>query len=497
MELTMPASTLVLLAISALVGAASPTTLSPSQLIIARALQPSPLEEDLRRLSDEIGGRVTGTAEMARAVTWAVTAFRDAGVNVHTENYTIPLTWREGQTRLELSGPVRFPVSLVAEGWSLPTPAEGIEAAIEYGGDGTDDDFARLGERVGGAILLFNSAVSVTWSDLFIEYDRPNAIVDRAIARGARAILWTSTRERRTRDRHNDTVDGELSRLPMATVVRDDALRLARTIAAHPGSVRARLQMPNVVGGPAQEQNVIGEIRGRELPEETVLLGAHLDSWDLGTGATDNGCNAAMVIAAARAIQASGVRPRRTIRFVLFSGEEQGLMGSHAYAFQHRAELDRMRAAIIFDSGCGRVTGYQVAGRTELLPGLEEALRPLTGWGVDRHTLDGDISTDNADFLLEGVPNITAIQEVGNFMRDYHADSDTFDKVDLRQLQLHVAISAVTAYGIADLKEPLGRRQSRAEIEQLLERIGLSKEMKLEGFWPSWANGTRGRELPK
>ena len=212
-----------------------------------------------------------------------------------------------------------FPLTLVSEGWSAPTPAAGIEAELLHIGNGTPADFERAGKRARGAILLVDSAVIESWDDLNNEYDRAMPIKQRAVAAGARAVLWMAGREHRLLYRHTDTVDGELSPLPMATVAREDAMRLARLSDFRSAPVRVRLTMPNVIGGPAQERNVIGEIRGREHPEQVVVLGAHLDSWDLGTGALDNGCNAALVIAVARAIQASGLQAlhqnlKRTLR---------------------------------------------------------------------------------------------------------------------------------------------------------------------------------------
>src|SRR2546430_14989199 len=137
-------------------------------------------------------------------------------------------------------------------------------------------------------------------------------------------------------------------------------MRLARTVAAYPGKVRVHFDMPNKIGKPMEQENVVGEIRGYEKPDEVVMLGAHLDSWELGTGALDNGCNAALVIEAARAIKATGLLPKRTIRFILFTGEEQGTVGSFAYVKSHAAELDKIRGVIIFDSGKGRVSGYSL-----------------------------------------------------------------------------------------------------------------------------------------
>src|SRR6202171_2525650 len=461
--------------------------------ILSLVMGPSPMEENLRRLTDEIGGRVTGTREMARAVEWGVATFRAAGVEVHTEKYTIPVTWTAGETLFELLGPVKFPVRLAALGWSPATPASGVEANIVEVGFGTADDFARAGTAIKGAILLVRSDVSSTWADLFNEYSRPPEVIERAHKGGAAAVLWTSARERLLLYRHMDTSDGRLAKIPEAIVAREDALRLARTVLANPGRVAGRFTMVNQIAGPMEQENVVAEIRGYEKPDEVVILGAHLDSWDLGTGALDNGCNAALVIEAARAIKSTGLVPRRTIRFVLFSGEEQGMLGSWGYVRAHREELDKTRAVIIYDSGIGRVTGYSLGGRRELEAGVREVLKPLESWDVTHHTLDGDIGTDHFDFLLEGVPTLVANQEDGYYLPTYHAESETFDKVDLRELKLHATIAALTAWGIADRMEPLAKRLSRAELAGLLRETGLEQQMRAEGSWAAWESGNRGR----
>jgi carboxypeptidase Q len=277
-------------------------------------------------------------------------------------------------------------------------------------------------------------------------------------------------------------------------VAREDAMRLARTVAAYPGKVRAHLDLPNKVGGPVEQENVVGEIRGYEKPDEVVILGAHLDSWELGTGALDNGCNAALVIEAARAIKATGLLPRRTIRFVLFSGEEQGTIGSFEYVKAHRTELDKIRAMITFDSGIGRVTGYSLGGRRDFEAGVREILKPLESWNVNNHTYDASFGTDNFDFLLEGVPTLVANQEEANYLPNYHAASDTLDKVDMRELKLHTVIAALTAWGIADRTEPLGKRLTRAELDALVKETGLDIQLKLLGYWDAWQSGARGRK---
>jgi hypothetical protein len=471
---------------------------------------PSPMEENLRRLTDEIGGRVTGTPEMARAIEWGVAAFRAAGVDVHTEKYTLPITWNEGQTSLTILEPISVfarsaesngKILLVApkfravsEAWGPATPQGGITAEVVDLGAGSEGDFGRAGASVRGAILLVHSDIGSTWADLFNEYLRPPDIISRALKGGASAILWMGARERLLLYRHTNSLAGEIDRIPQAVLAREDAMRLARTIAAYPGKVRAHLDMPNKIGGPIEQQNVVGEIRGYEKPDETVILGAHLDSWELGTGALDNGCNSALVIEAARAIKATGLLPRRTIRFVLFSGEEQGTIGSYEYVKAHRAEIDKIRAMINFDNGIGRVTGYSLGGRRDIEAGVRGVLKPLESWGVNNHTYDASFGSDNFDFLLEGVPTLDATQEEANYLPNYHAASDTLDKVDMRELKLHTVIAALTAWGIADRAEPLGKRLSRAELDVLVKETGLDQQLKALGYWDAWQSGARGRK---
>ncbi len=461
--------------------------------ILPQVLGESPMAENLRRLTDKVGGRVTGSPQMAKAVEWGVAAFRTAGIDVHTEKYTLPVTWSEGDTRLELLGPAQFPVRVVSTGWSPATPQGGVEAAIVDVGNGSEDEFARA-RNIQGTILLVHSEIGTSWPDLFDEYLRPPGIIARAMKSGAAAILWMGARERLLMYRHTNALVGNVDKIPQAVVAREDAMRLARAIATHPGQVKARFNMPNKIGGPIEQENVVGEIRGHEKPDEAVILAAHLDSWELGTGALDNGCNAALVIEAARAIKATGLLPRRTIRFVLFSGEEQGTVGSYAYVTAHRAELDKLRAVIVYDTGSGRVTGYSLGGRKDIEAGVRAILKPLDAWGAMNHTTDASFGTDNFDFLLEGVPTLVANQEISNYLVNYHAASDTFDKVDIRELKLNTALAALTAWGIADRAEPLGKRLTRAELDTLVKETGLDQQMKLLGYWDAWQSGERGRK---
>jgi hypothetical protein len=473
--------------------------------ILPIILGPSPMEENLRRLTDEIGGRVSGSPEMAKAVEWGVAAFRAANIGVHTEKYTLPVTWTEGDTKLlvsdpsELSSPPKtdagvrlVPLRAVSVGWGPALTRESAVGLVDVG-YGSADEFDRVGS-IKDKILLVHNEIGSTWGDLFGEYLRPPHIIQRGGTGGARAILWMGARERLLLYRHTNSLNGQIDKIPQAIVAREDAMRLARLTAAYPGKVLVMLLMPNKIGGPVEQENVVGEIRGYEKPDESVILGAHLDSWELGTGALDNGCNAALVIEAARALKATGLLPRRTIRFVLFSGEEQGTIGSYEYVKAHRAELDKVRAMITFDEGVGRVTGYSLGGRRDTEVGLREVLKPLESWGANNHTYDASFGSDNFDFLLEGVPTLMANQEEANYLPNYHAASDTLDKVDMRELKIHTVLAALTAWGIADRTEPLGKRLSRAEVEALLKETGVDQQMKLLGYWDAWQSGARGRK---
>jgi carboxypeptidase Q len=462
--------------------------------MIRSALGASPLSENLRHLTNEIGGRITGSAANEKAVAWAVGAFRRAGIaDVHTEPVTLPFTWTEGDTQLTILSATPFPVRLVSVGWSPPTPAQGLTTNVVDAGIGDAAGFARLGASAHGSFLLIHQNVLSSAEDLLGAYERQPAIIDRAVGTGAAAILWMSDRPGALLYRHTSRPGGgTLEKLPQAIVARDDAEKMARLVASR-HALRVRLDMPNRVSGPTTVNNVVAQIRGRGKPEEFVLLGAHLDSWELGTGALDNGTGVAVVIDAARVIHASGTIPRRSIRFVLFNGAEQVFVGSRAYVETHRGELDPMIAAIIFDSGDGAVSGYSLGGRTDMLPASREVLAPLKTLGVTNFSDDAGIETDNFDFLLEGVPTLLPSQEMGNYLLNDHASSDTFDKVNVNELKKQSAIAAITAYALADSPQRIAPRQSRAQIERLLRETGLDEQMRLEGFWDDWQAGRRGR----
>jgi hypothetical protein len=339
-----------------------------------------------------------------------------------------------------------------------------------------------------------HSEVLKTWDDLFAEYLKAPPIIDAAVQGHALAIAWISSREHDILYRHINTFSGRIDRIPQVVVAREDGERIARLLTNGKLPLKMRLTVPNHIGPSIRTANVVAEIKGSEIPEEFVVLGSHLDSWELGTGALDNGCNAALVIDTLRAIKASGVRPRRSIRFVLFSGEEQGTLGSWAYVHQHRDELDRAAGVLVFDEGIGAVTGFSLGGRKDAVQSVTQMIAPLQQWKATELTTDAFIGTDNYDFLVEGVPTLVANQEEANYMVNYHATSDTFDKVDIAELRKHVAIAAEVMMAMANAQPRMAPRQSHAEIEQLMRETHLDDQMKTFGLWADWESGARGRK---
>jgi len=486
--------------------AATPPADTEANQVIQAALQPSPLETNLHRLTDEIGGRVPGTLAMQHAIAWGIQAFTAAGADsVHTEGFSIPNSWAEGATEMTATTAYQvdatkvgggtvlssFHVHAVSVAWA-PALAAVKHVPIVDVGAGTEAEFKKAGD-IAGKIVLVHTVVLKTWDDLFAEYAKAPPVIDLAVKAKAKAIAFMATREHDILYRHTNAGAGEIDRLPMVIVAREDGERIARLLAGG-NLVWADLSIPNQIGGPIKTSNVIAEIRGSENPDEYVILGAHLDSWELGTGALDDGCNAALVVDALRAIKASGVKPRRTILFVLFSGEEQGLIGSRVYVLSHRAELDKVAGVIIYDSGTGKTTGFSLGGRKDVLNTAKDLIAALAQFGVKELTTNMEWGMDHFDFMLEGVPTFVADQEEANYLENYHAVSDTYDKVDFAQLKKHVAEAASLSVELANLPQKIGPRLTHDQIEQTMRETNSVEQLKASGIWEDWVSGQRGRQ---
>lgn len=456
--------------------------------LVAAVLGPTPLAEDLRQLTDEIDGRPTGSETNLRSVEWALDKFREAGVEAWKEPFEMPALWLEESARAEVTGDgLRFAPRVAG----MPFTVGGaFEAPLVDGGAGGEEDFARLGESARDAFVLIEIVELLGIPGLFREYIEGAAIEGRAFAAGVRGVVYMGSRSRDVLHRHNAS-RGPKNHHPLLVMERDGARRALRLLRSGE-ELTLRVELDVRSGGPYESYNPIGEIKGSANPEQFVVVGAHIDSWDLGTGALDNGCNVALLIDLARQMKRLGLEPRRTVRFALWNGEEQGLNGSRGYVKTHADELDRHVMASSFDIGSGRITGFFTGGRPELFSAVERALEPIAGLGPFTNLDIPIVGTDNYDFMVEGVGNLVANQESANYGPNYHARSDTFDKVDLAQLRLNAAIAAAVVWGFAGMDVDW-ERQSRAEIQALIDSTDLCQQMKTFGVWDAWVSGERGR----
>ena len=475
----------------AVLGATTAAADDDTERLIAAMLGDTPVIDDLQELTDTIGGRVTGTAANRAAVAWAVDKFRQAEVAVTTEDFLMPALWDETFAAASVSGDTEFPLDVVAKPFS-PGATE-MTATLVDAGFGTPADFERLGESAAGAWVVVETPVlddDIGLGGLFGLYSDARRVEENAIAAGAAGVITMSPYPKNLvyRQFASQGLDNEIALLVAAREDAKRALRLLRT--------GEKLSLTATIGVNQQADisstNVIGEIPGSSRPEEIVLFGAHIDSHDLGTGALDNGVNVVMLINIARQMTRLGLQPERTIRFALWNGEEQGLVGSWKYTVQHEDELDNHVVAASFDIGSGRTTGFFTGAHPELGAMIDSYLAPVAALGPFGHAPVPVVGTDNYDFMMQGVPNIIAIQSDANYASNYHAESDTFDKVDQHQMKLNSAIAAAVIWGFANDAERLPRH-SRAELEELIGNTNLEQQMRDFAVWDAWAAGRRGR----
>ena len=465
-------------------------------ILVGAMLAETPVFEDLRELCDTIGGRPTGSAANEAAIEWALETFQQASVPATAEEFEMPMQWQEIAVSAEISGDVAFRPRVVAKPFSTGTAEDGLTARLVDGGKGTADDFARLDAAARGAWVLIETPVlddEIGLAGLFAEYNDAVGIEAGAVSAGAVGIIFMSSRPKNLLFRHFASRVTE-NKHPILVMEREGAERALRLLRAG-RDLRLKATIEVDRGYAYRSRNVIGEIRGSSNPEEIVIFGAHLDSFDLGTGALDNGANVAMLIDIARQIERLDLQPRRTIRFALWNGEEQGLVGSWRYTERHEAELDRHVVAASIDIGTGAITGFFTNGRAELASQVDEYLRPVAGLGPFQQLNVPVVGTDNFDFMIEGVPNLIANQADANYASNYHAESDTFDKVDQPQLKQNAAIAAALIWAFANDDERLPR-QSHAEIAQLIDTTDLEQQMRNFAVWQGWESGERGRHEP-
>jgi len=432
---------------------------TPAEQLRDLALAKSRAHDWVRELADGVGARLAGMAGDAKAVAWAKAKMAAVGLaNVHTEPVTVP-HWERGIETGEVSFPSKQLLALTALGGSVPTPEQGIEAELIELSSLKEADLLPE-DKLRGKIAFFNQPMERTKSGE--SYSKVSPIrrsgASKAAARGAVGMVMRSLSTAENRLPHTGAMQYEAGgpKIPAAALSLPDADLLHRLLAlGQPVRVRFTLGCRSLPD--AQSANVVGEVVGREKPDEVVLLGAHLDSWDLATGALDDGAGVGMVLEVGRLIAQSQPHPRRTIRIVLFANEEHGLNGAFAYAHAHESELGRHVAALELDHGTGRPYGVTYLGGPSAAGVMNEICGPLRDLGLPPPTSGSRGGADLIPLHPSGVPLIS-LQQDGTYYSDiHHSADDTFDKVDPAAMSQTVAAATALVYGLADSPNDLGR----------------------------------------
>jgi len=463
--------------------------LALDQRILDDAKKGSEVIANLTYLSDAIGPRLTGSSNLKRAIEWGAAKMKDYGLtNVHKEPWTIPEGWQRGYAHARLIEPeTGRSLSLASMGWSPGTggkitadvvilKAETVEELDKYKGklkgavvlSGPPSRLPVLeggykpgqgGKQFGGGKGGFNKGKTfeegMSFRKARSEFMRKEGAAAIFQDSGKHFGLLNMTGSWSGKDRPSAST-------PIATVfvAHNDYEMLWRLASrAEPARTRIELDIQNTfIPGPIILHNVVGELKGSEKPDEVVVVGAHLDSWDLGQGTTDNGTGSCIVLETARILARCGTPPKRTIRFILFTGEEQGLHGSAAYVKQHKDEMAKISASIVHDTGTGKVVGLgsgQNAKSKELLENELASLKPL---GLTDFASRSGGGSDHVSFQKAGVPGFALKQDVTTyFLFTHHSQADTLDAAREADLIQGAQVTAVAAMRIANLDQLLTR----------------------------------------
>ncbi len=416
-----------------------------------RVAEGSKAADWVREITDRAGPRLAGSPGDRAAVAVTLEMLRSLGFsNVRAEKVTVPV-WSRVSESGEVTAPVSLRLALTALGGSIATPADGLEAEVVR--VPSFDELEKRRDAVRGRIVFYDVPTERTRDGSgygkAVVYRSDGA--SRAAALGAVGVLVRSIGTDDNRLPHT----GDLSykdgapRIPAAAVSIPDADLLAHLLASAV-PVRVRFALDCGRRPDAESANVIGEIPGRERPEEIVVLGAHLDSWDLGRGAIDDGAGCGIVIEAARQVAALRERPRRTLRVVLYANEENGLAGGKAYAAAHVNELARHAAALEADSGTGRPIGISWNAGPAAEPLFAQIAALLAALDAGGLEAGGEGGADISPLVLGGVPVVGLLQDHTTYFDFHHTANDTFDKIVPKDLDRATAAAAVAAWCLAE-----------------------------------------------
>ncbi len=434
-----------------------------AERIIRETLAENEAYKKLTELCDDVGHRLSGSANLDRALEWAVTTLKEDGQeDVHIERVMVP-HWVRGEESLIMMQPRVQPLAMLGLGGSVGTPPHGITAPVISVAD--EEGLEALGDRARGAIILFDNPMP--------PYDAENGAGYGQTVRfrgngarlaselGAAACLVRSVTATSLRSPHTGAMRyGDATvKIPAAAISTEDAAMITR-LQERGIPVVVTLKMEAEDKGQAPSGNVIAELRGSTSPQEIVIVSGHIDSWDVGQGAHDDGAGSVMAMETINVLRRLGLRPRRTIRVVLWTNEENGLAGAKQYAQDHAEELSRHVAAIEADSGGFRPIGYSIECSNEAKQErAAEQMRDILSLVDSLDATSLDVGHSGADLIPMRESDVVRMGhrcEGSTYFDYHHTDADTVDKVDPDDLSKNVAVMAVVAYVLADMVEPIG-----------------------------------------
>jgi len=439
----------------------TPDQLATMSRLRDAAMQDSYALNQLRHLTNNIGPRLSGSPQAAHAVEYVAAEMRALGAEVTLEKAKVPHWIRGSESAELLSWPGQAPgtrqkVVLTALGDSVATPPDGLTGEVVV-----VDDWQQLkampAGSVKGKILLFNHKFD---KQLAAQGD---AVVYRGAgpvagaAAGAAAVLVRSVGGADFRLPHTGftAYSNDVAKIPAAAVTAEDANMLQDL--AGQGPVTMRLTLNTQTLPDADSYNVIADWKGTEHPEQVVIVSGHLDSWDLGTGAIDDGAGVVVSMQSIQLLHELNIHPRRTVRFIAWMSEEEGSEGAAQYMIDHKAEFANHIGAIETDLGADHPSGIFYAGKPALGAWLRPVSQVLEPIGAETNALAPETGEDIAGLTENGVPSFAPVQDSRFYFNYHHTAADTFDKVDPKHLDENGAVVAVLAYALADSGEPAPR----------------------------------------
>lgn len=438
----------------------------------------SELMKNLEYLSTEIGPRLTGSPQMQRASEWTLQRFKDYGLDAHLETDNVPHAWYRGDDTAEIVSPMQHMIGVRSMGWSKATSGE-VTGPVYFLGADPAADVERLKDKLKGAVVCMGPPVELANAEAENAYDAvippPRGVPSRRAGAGGRfaafqarmrvlpqlaqagvaAILRDSGKPDSLFNMTGAGMPYEPSVLPEAFATHEDYSLLYRLSQAGPVTMKIDLK-GTFSSGPEPASITVAEIKGSAMPDQRVIIGGHLDSWDLGQGSLDNGTGAMATLEAARALKALGWQPKRTITFILFTGEEEGGVGVRKFLKDHDAEIPRIDGVLIHDTGTGRVFSIGLENLWETAPLFMRIYQPLQEvFDLKPPEARYYGGSDHVEFLNAGVPAYFCVQLPAGYREAHHSQTDTFDKVIPDQINEGAALLAAWAWNTSELPESL------------------------------------------